>query len=167
MPSGLLLLTYLIVQRTIELAIARRHTKMLIGCGGYEEGAAHYPAMVLLHASWLVTLCFLGWNHTLQLAWLVPFLLLQALRFWVLRTLGKRWTTRIIILPGVPPIASGPYRFVRHPNYAVVACELPCASLALHLEWHAALFGALNITMLDWRIRSENEAFARAGGVTR
>jgi methyltransferase len=66
----------------------------------------------------------------------------------VLRTLGERWTTRIIILPGAPPVTSGPYRLVRHPNYLIVAWELPCASLALGLPWHAAVFGVLNLALL-------------------
>ncbi len=78
----------------------------------------------------------------------------------MLATLGPRWTTRIIIVPGLQPVTRGPFRFVRHPNYLVVAFELPCVSLALGLVWHALLFGALNLAMLAWRIRVENRAFA-------
>jgi len=161
MHSGLALLVYLTVQRLTELIVATRHTKTLVAKGAYEVGAAHYPVIVALHGAWLGTLWFFGWNHDLQAGWLVLFVLLQGARYWVLHTLGERWTTRIIILPNAAPIRSGPYRFVRHPNYLVVALELPCASLVLGLVWHAALFGALNLAMLAWRIRSENAAFAR------
>ncbi len=161
MHSGPLLLAYLTLQRAIELIVARRHTAALLEKGAYEVGAEHYPAMVALHASWLVTLWIFGWNHDLQPALLGPFVLLQAARYWVLRTLGERWTTRIIVVPGAIPVTSGPYRFVRHPNYLVVACELPCASLAVGLVWHAAAFGVLNLAMLTWRIRCEDAAFAR------
>ncbi len=74
--------------------------------------------------------------------------------------MGERWTTRILVLPGVAPVVAGPFRFVRHPNYLVVALELPCVSLALGLVWHALLFGALNLAMLRHRIRAENAAYA-------
>ncbi|MBD5634211.1 MAG: hypothetical protein IAI49_07005, partial [Candidatus Eremiobacteraeota bacterium] len=81
-------------------------------------------------------------------------------RIWVLATLGERWTTRIIVLPGAAPIVAGPFRFVRHPNYLVVAFEIPCVPLALGLVWHALVFGTANLAMLAWRIRSENRAYA-------
>jgi methyltransferase len=161
MHSGVALLAYLTLQRLTELIVATRHTRALLAKGAYEVGAAHYPVIVALHAAWLGTLWVFGWNRDLQPWWLVLFVLLQIARYWVLQTLGERWTTRIIILPGAPPVRSGPYRFVRHPNYLVVALELPCASLTLGLVWHAAVFGALNLAVLAWRIRSENAAFAR------
>jgi len=162
MHSGILLLAYLTLQRSIELGIARRNTAALLVKGAYEEGAGHYPAIVALHATWLATLWILGWNLDLVAAPLIAFVLLQAARLWVLRTLGARWTTRIVIVPGESPVTTGPYRFLRHPNYLVVALELPCASLALGLSWHAAIFGAANLAMLAWRIRSEDAAFARS-----
>ena len=160
MSSGLLLLVYLTLQRLVELAIARRNTQRLLDRGAYEAGGGHYPVMVALHATWLVTLWVFGWNHELVTGFALFFVVLQFGRFWVLRTLGERWTTRIIMTPWAPPVTSGPFRFVRHPNYLVVAFELPCASLALALVWHALLFGTLNLVMLAWRIRSENAAFA-------
>jgi methyltransferase len=162
MHSGLLFLAYLTLQRTVELIIARRNTAALFAKGAYEVGAGHYPAIVALHASWLATLWIFGWNHDLVAAPLVAFALLQAGRLWVLQTLGERWTTRIVIAPGAPPVTTGPYCFLRHPNYLIVALELPCASLALGLSWHAAIFGMLNLAMLAWRIRCEDAAFARA-----
>ena len=118
--------------------------------------------MVALHATWLGTLWYFGWNHDVVLPYVALFALLQAGRVWVLRTLGERWTTRIIIVPNAKPITEGPFRFVRHPNYVIVALEIPCVSLALQLGWHALLFGLLNLGMLAWRIRSENAAFELA-----
>jgi methyltransferase len=161
MHSGLVLLAYLMLQRTIELVIARRNTIALLANGADEVGAGHCPAIVALHASRLATLGIFGWNHNLVAAPLMAFALLQAGRLWVLQTLGERWTTRIIIVPGTPPVTTGPYRFLRHPNYLIVAFELPCGSLSLGLPWHAAIFGMLNLAMLAWRIRCEDAAFAQ------
>ncbi len=154
------MLGFLTLQRGVELAIATRNTKRLLASGAYEVGADHYPVMVALHATWLATLWWFGHQNTLVVPFVVAFVLLQLGRVWVLATLGPRWTTRIIISPGLQPVTRGPFRFVRHPNYLVVAFELPCVSLALGLVWHAVLFGALNLAMLAWRIRVENRAFA-------
>jgi methyltransferase len=155
----LVLLVYVTLQRLVELVIAQRNTRALVARGAYEAGAAHYPVMVAMHATWLLTLWIFGWNRTLIPAFILPFVLLQIGRCWVLQTLGDRWTTRIIMTPWAAPITAGPFRFVRHPNYVIVACELPCVSLALGLVWHALLFGVLNLMMLWWRIRSENAAY--------
>ena len=160
MTSGTLLLAFLTLQRLSELVIASRNTKALLDGGAYERGAGHYPAMVALHVTWLATLWFFGWSHAAAAPFVVVFAVLQAARFWVMSTLGRRWTTRIIIVPGAAPVTTGPFRFVRHPNYLVVALEIPCVSLALGLVWHAALFSVLNVAMLFWRIRAENRAFA-------
>jgi methyltransferase len=159
--DGWLLLAYVTLQRLVELVIAQRNTRKLLARGAYEVGAGHYPAMVALHATWLLTLWGFGWNRPLVPAFVVLFVFLQIGRLWVLRTLGERWTTRIIMTPWAPPVTSGPFRFVRHPNYLIVAFELPCVSLALALLWHALVFGALNLMMIAWRIRSEDAAFAR------
>lgn len=160
MTSGALLLAFLTLQRLVELGIAAFNTRVLLRDGAYERGAGHYPVMVLLHATWLATLWLFGWNHAASAPFVVAFVLLQIARVWILRTLGRRWTTRIIIAPNVAPITSGPYRFVRHPNYIVVALEIPCVSLALGLVWHALLFATLNAAMLCWRIRAEDRAYA-------
>jgi methyltransferase len=157
--NGIGLLIYVTLARLAELAVAQRNTRRLIARGAYEVGASHYPVMVALHATWLLTLWGFGWNRALVPAFVVLFVFLQIGRYWVLGTLRERWTTRIVMTPWAGPVTSGPFRFVRHPNYLIVALELPCASLALGLLWHALLFGALNIAMLAWRIRSENAAF--------
>jgi methyltransferase len=161
MTDGLLLLVYVTLQRLVELVMARRNTRKLLAGGAYEAGAGHYPVMIALHATWLLTLWFFGWNRTLVPGFVAFFIILQIGRYWVLRTLGERWTTRIIITPWAAPVTSGPFRFVRHPNYLIVAFELPCVSLALGLLWHALAFGTLNLMMIAWRIRSEDAAFNR------
>ena len=159
LANGCFLLIYVTLARVVELFIARRNTRRLLALGAYEAGRAHYPVMIALHASWLLTLWAFGWSRTLVPAFLIPVALLQIGRYWVLGTLGDRWTTRIIMTPWTVPITSGPFRFVRHPNYLIVALELPCISLALGLVWHAVVFGVLNLMMLAWRIRSEDAAF--------
>jgi methyltransferase len=159
--GSLALLGFLTIQRAIELAIATRHTRALLARGAYEVGASHYPVMVAMHAAWLGTLWIFGLGRPLSLPFLAFFVVLQLGRVWVLATLGERWTTRIIVLPGAAPIANGPFRFVRHPNYLVVAFEIPCVPLALGLAWVAILFGVANLAMLAWRIRCENGAYAR------
>ncbi|MDP9018249.1 MAG: hypothetical protein M3N19_08005 [Candidatus Eremiobacteraeota bacterium] len=160
MTSGAALLSFLTIQRLFELVISARNTRSLRARGALEFGARHYPAMIALHGSWLVSLWFFGWNRPALPALVLVFALLQAARIWVMATLGERWTTRIIVPLDEPPIHTGPFRFVRHPNYLIVAIEIPCVSLALGLAWHAALFTILNLTMLWWRIRAEDRAYA-------
>jgi methyltransferase len=145
----------------IELIIAARNTRSLLARGAYETGGKHYPFMIALHACWLITLWIFGFGRPLVPAFVAFFIVLQCARAWVLATLGFRWTTRILVLPKAPMIASGPYRFCAHPNYLVVAFELPCVSLALGLPWHALVFGFLNIAMLRVRIRAEDAALRR------
>ncbi len=144
-------------QRLIELMVARRNTQRLLAAGGQEVGAAHYPLFVLLHASWLVTLYLLvpteaaiGW------AWIAVFVLLQAGRVWVIATLGRYWTTRIITLPGAPLVRTGPYRVLSHPNYWIVSLEMPVLPAAFGRWDLAALFFALNLALLWYRIRLED-----------
>ncbi len=161
MTGSLALLGFLTIQRAIELVIATRHTRSLLARGAYEVGASHYPVMVAMHATWLASLWIFGLGRPLSLPFLAFFVVLQLGRVWVLATLGERWTTRIIVLPGAAPIVTGPFRFVRHPNYLVVAFEIPCVPLALGLTWVALVFGIANLAMLAWRIRCENGAYAR------
>jgi len=156
MIPAAVLLALLTVQRSSELLVSARNTKALIRSGASERARDQYPFMIALHATWLVSLWLLAWSREVGLWWIPLLALLQVGRFWTMRTLGSRWTTRIIIPRDAAPLVSGPYRFVRHPNYLIVAVELPCISLALGLAWHAALFGALNLAMLSWRIREED-----------
>ena len=150
------------VQRLAELVIARRNTARLMSRGAQEVGAGHYPFVVALHAAWLAGLWILGWNRPISLIWLGVFLVLQALRVWVLVTLGERWTTRIIVLPGAPLVAKGPYRLLSHPNYAVVIGEIAVLPIAFGLFYFAAVFSVLNAAVLWVRIRAEGRALAAA-----
>jgi methyltransferase len=158
MSWSILILALVTAQRLGELVLARRNTKRLLARGAYEVGAAHYPLIVVMHAAWLAGLWWLAWDRPVQWPWLAVFLVLQALRVWVLASLGPRWTTRIIILPGAPLVARGPYRFLPHPNYAVVIGEIAALPLAFGLPAYAAAFTLLNAVVLTIRIRAENAA---------
>lgn len=164
----LLLVAVVALERLVELVISRRHERALRARGAVEAGASHYPLMVALHAALLagapaeVLLLdrpFLPW-----LGW--PMLALvtatMAMRYWVISTLGERWTTRVLILPGAPLVARGPYRFLRHPNYLAVTVEVLALPL-VHTAWLTALVcGAANLAVLAKRIRVENAALGIA-----
>ena len=158
MTLSILLLAFVTLQRLGELFLARRNTERLKAKGAYEVSPGHYPLIVALHAAWLAGLWALAWNRPLNLPLTAVFLALQALRLWVLASLGERWTTRIIILPGAPLIRRGPYRFIPHPNYAVVCGEILVLPLAFGLWLYALAFTALNAAVLFVRIRAENAA---------
>jgi methyltransferase len=157
-----ILLAFVTLQRLGELALARRNTRRLLARGAVEHGAAHYPLIVALHAAWLAGLWALGWSRPVSLPWLAVYVLLQAFRVWVLASLGGRWTTRIIVLPGEPLVRRGPYRLLPHPNYLVVAGEIAVLPLALGLPLYAALFSVLNAAVLWVRIGAENAALRGA-----
>jgi methyltransferase len=149
------------LQRLIELLHGRRNAARLIAAGGVEVGHRHYPAVVALHAAWLGAL-WLWVPAETPIAWpfLGVFLLLQIARLWVLWHLGRYWTTRIITLPGAPLVAGGPYRFFRHPNYAVVAGEIAVLPLVFGAWPLSLVFTPLNAALLAWRIRVEDDALA-------
>jgi methyltransferase len=149
------------LQRLGELVLARRNTERLLAQGAREAAAGHYPLIVALHAAWLVGLWYLAvWRAPVdvKLGWLVVFVVLQALRVWVIATLGPRWTTRIIVLPGAPLVKEGPFRFVSHPNYCIVAAEIVVLPLVFGLVWYGIVFSALNALVLWIRIRAEEAA---------
>jgi methyltransferase len=156
------LLSLVTIERLAELWLARRNTAALLSRGGVEVAAGHYPLIVLLHAAWLSGLWVLAWSRPVSLPWLGVFLMLQLLRAWVLLTLGGRWTTRIIVLPGAPLVASGPYRYLSHPNYLVVVGEIAVLPLCFGLLWYALAFSAANAVVLTIRIRAETAALAGA-----
>jgi methyltransferase len=164
MDEGTLLLAFVTAQRLAELVWAHHNTTRLRAAGAIERGGAHYAAIVVLHAAWLVGLWGLGYARPVDRALLTGFALLQAARIWVLATLGRRWTTRIIVVPGETPVRRGPYRFMRHPNYLIVALEIAIVPLALALPLYAATFSVLNALVLTIRIRTENTALAWATG---
>ncbi|AWB09048.1 hypothetical protein A6A40_29120 (plasmid) [Azospirillum humicireducens] len=148
-------------QRLLELVVARRNTARLLAEGAREVGAAHYPLFVVLHAGWLLAL-FLAVPANAPIdGWLLAlFLLLQAGRGWVVVTLGRFWTTRIITLDGAPLVRRGPFRWVRHPNYLVVAGELAVLPLVFGNVWIAVVATLLNIPLTRRRIRVEEEVLS-------
>jgi methyltransferase len=154
------LLALVTAQRLGELALANHNTKRLKAQGAYEVAPGHYPLIVILHAAWLIGLWWLAWNRPLNLPLAALFIVIEGLRVWVLASLGARWTTRIIILPGAPLVRRGPYRFIPHPNYAVVAAEILVLPLAFGLSAYALLFTALNAAVLFVRIRAESAALS-------
>jgi methyltransferase len=156
------LLGFVTAERVAEMILARHNTKRLLKRGAREVAPAHYPLIITLHAAWLGGLWLLAWNRPIRIVWLVLFAAIQALRFWVLATLGERWTTRIVILPGVPLVKAGPYRFLNHPNYAVVVAEIAILPLVFGLPWYALVFSVLNLLVLSIRITTENAALQGA-----
>lgn len=160
MTAAAWLLAFVTVQRLAELVYARSNEARLRAGGAVEVGAAHYPAIVALHAVWLIALWIVGRDQPLQPAWTAVYLVLQLGRAWVLVTLGRRWSTRVFVVPGETLVARGPYRFVSHPNYVVVACEIFVLPLALALPVLSAVFGVANLLVLWWRIRVEGRALA-------
>jgi methyltransferase len=158
---------FVLLQRLGELAIARRNAARIRALGGYEVGADHYRYIVSLHAAFFLSLLTEVYARGREDAApaLVPlalFLAAQVVRIWALASLGRFWNTRIFILPGSEPIRRGPYRFLRHPNYVVVALELFTLPLALGAPLTAVLFSGLNALVLRVRIRVEEQALAEA-----
>lgn len=151
-------------QRGVELVVAARNTRRLLARGAVEHGRRHYPFVVLLHAAWLACLPLAVPAATPpDLRLLTAYLLLQPLRIWTMASLGERWTTRVLVLPGEMPLRRGPYRWLRHPNYLIVAAEVALLPLAFGAVGYAVLFSALNLALLAWRVRVENAALAAAG----
>ena len=156
------ILAFVTAERLLELVIARSNTKRLLDHGAVEHGAGHYPLIVALHAGWLISLWALAPDRPVDGFWLALFVLLQFARFWVIATLGRRWTTRIIVVPGETLVRAGPYRFLNHPNYWVVAGEIAVLPLVFGLPIVALAFSILNAAVLAIRIRAEEQALARS-----
>ncbi|MFD8917815.1 MULTISPECIES: isoprenylcysteine carboxyl methyltransferase family protein [unclassified Streptomyces] len=160
-------------ERVAELVVARRNTRWSLARGAVERGRGHYPPMVALH-----TLLLLGCLAEVWLAdrpfdpalgWPMAAVVLaaQALRWWCIRTLGPRWNTRVLVVPGLPLVTGGPYRLLRHPNYVAVAAEGIALPL-VHGAWITALlFTAFNAVLLTIRIRCENRALESAAAGAR
>jgi methyltransferase len=161
-PLAVLLLALVTAQRLYELTVARRNTAALLAQGAAEHAPGHYPLIVLLHGAWLAGLWLLAGGIRPDSGLVLVYLLIQGLRIWTLVTLGPRWTTRIIVIAGERLVAAGPYRFLRHPNYVVVAAEIAILPLCFGLAGYAVVFSLLNAIMLSIRIRAENAALALA-----
>ena len=166
MTAYFVLIVAVALERLAELVIARRNLVWAKTRGGVESGFGHYPFMVVLHTGLLLACLIeaeqrpfvpaLGWSM------LVLVVLAQALRWWCISTLGPRWNTRIVVIPGVPLVGSGPYRWLRHPNYVAVVVEGIALPL-VHTSWiTAVVFTVLNAVLLRVRISAENAAMDQA-----
>ena len=166
MTAYIVLIAAVALERLAELIISRRNLAWARSHGGFESGFGHYPFMVVLHTGLLVACLVeaaqrpfipaLGWSM------FAVVVLAQALRWWCITTLGHRWNTRIVVIPGLPLVGSGPYRWLRHPNYVAVVAEGIALPL-VHTSWvTAVVFTVLNAALLRVRISAENAAMDRA-----
>jgi methyltransferase len=159
--TAYLIIALVVLQRAGELVLANRNTQKLKARGGIEAGEGHYRFMVLLHMAWLMAVLWLiPAPVVIHWGWLAAYLVLQALRVWVIASLGPYWTTRIVTVPGEALVRRGPYRFVRHPNYMIVAGEILVLPLVFGEILVAVVFSIANAAMLVWRIRAEEAALA-------
>ena len=155
------ILAAVVLQRLVELIYANRNKRALLAKGAIEIGREHYFLFVLLHAGWL-TAIILTLRQPIPIYWipLIGYIALEGLRVWTMMSLGPYWTTRIITLPDAPLVRRGPYRLMRHPNYAIVTGEIALLPLVFGEIWIAAVFTILNAALLLWRIRQEERILA-------
>jgi methyltransferase len=155
---GIVILALVTAQRLGELWLSNRNTRRLLARGAHEVAPRHYPLIVAVHVLWLAALWWFAPWQRIDAFWLALFVLLQLARLWVIASLGERWTTRIIVLPGAALVGRGPYRWTKHPNYWIVVGEIAALPLAFHLWSVALIFSLLNAAVLTIRIREENRA---------
>lgn len=151
------------LQRLFELRVSLRNERRARARGAVEHGAGHYPWIVTLHVLWLLSTLFEGLlrGPEFPVYWPVPlalFLLVQPLRYWAIFSLGERWNTRILVVPGDRLVRRGPYRYLDHPNYVVVVVEVLAFPLIFGAWITALVFSALNAALLYVRIREEDRA---------
>lgn len=164
LPAFVVIVGLVVLERLVELTVARRNVAWSRARGGRETGQSHYPVMVILHTGFLLAMLVEAvWCRPavpLALAWWMFALVVaaQALRWWCIAVLGHRWNTRVIVVPGLAPVRSGPYRWMAHPNYVAVVVEGVALPL-VHACWiTAVVFTLLNAVLLSVRIRVENAA---------
>lgn len=155
------ILALVALERVGELIYAARNTRALFARGAVETGRSHYPLFVLLHTAWLLTIVFML-PSPLAISWaaLGAYAVIEIFRIWTVSSLGPYWTTRIITIPDAPLVTRGPYRFMRHPNYLIVAGEIAVLPLVFGEIRVSIVFSLLNAALLAWRIREENLALA-------
>ena len=160
----LAILVLIAIERIVELFIARRNAARLLARGGLESGRALYPAMVAMHVAWLAAcgaeslIVSRDIPAALSTSALLAAIGAQALRYWAIWTLGPRWSTRVIVMPGAAPVTAGPYRWLRHPNYLAVILEIAAVPL-IRANWCTAIaFTILNAIVLTVRIPAEERA---------
>jgi methyltransferase len=168
MNTVLIVVALVALQRLGELVYAARNTRHLKQRGALEHGRGHYPLLIALHAGWLIAIVvFVPAEAAINWLLLGLFILLQAARLWIVVTLGAYWTTRIISLPYAPLVRRGPYRLMHHPNYFVVIGEIALLPLVFGAWQIAAGFSILNLALLAWRRRVEDEALADRRAIAR
>jgi len=156
----IIFITFFILQRLSELYIARKNEKWLLQQGAIQYGQNHYPFIIALHTSFIISIIveyILRGGPPISWVFLVLFLLVLSFKFWALSSLGKYWNTKIYRIPGVYPVKKGPYKFLKHPNYMEVVCEIAVIPLVFHLYYTAIIFTVLNAIILTVRITVENK----------
>ena len=158
-------------ERVLELVLSRRHRAWALARGGKESGQGHFPAMVALHTGLLlgsvaeVRLRRRPFRPAVGWPALAVALAAQAGRYWCIAVLGKQWNTRIVVVPGLGAVDRGPYRWLRHPNYVVVAAEGVALPLVHGAVVTSAAFSALNaVLLLRYRIPAEERALTELAG---
>lgn len=156
----MLFISFLILLRIGELLLARRNEKWILQHGGVEYGEKHYPLIVMLHVFFFISLIteyLIVKPATYNLFLLILFFISLAFKIWVIYSLGTFWNTKIYRIPDFPLIKSGPYKYLKHPNYVIVIAEIAIIPLIFHLYYTAVIFTLLNGIMLTVRIKEENK----------
>jgi len=162
-----MLYIFLVFQRLTELGVARRHAQRAFADGGYEVGQDHYKWMVGTHVLFFALFLVETMGYRRETSdwfsvWFEVFAVAQVARNWIIGTLGPYWNTRIIVVPGMRPVRTGPYRYMNHPNYAVVVAELVAILMMFDAYITAVVASVANVLVLRVRIRDENQALADA-----
>ena len=158
----IIFILFLIIQRFTELYISRRNEKWLLSQGAIEYGREHYPYIVALHTLFIVSLIvehYVSGGKSISLIFLLLFILLLTFKYWVLKSLGAYWNTRIYRVPGSVAVRKGPYKLFKHPNYVDVVLEIAIIPLVFHLYYTAIIFSVLNLIVLSVRIKVENRVW--------
>lgn len=162
MNDFLIFLSFFIYQRLIELWIARKNEKWLRERDAIEYGQKHYPLIILLHTFFIISLIVEYYFHPQEgfdVSFAALWLFLIAAKIWVIASLGRYWNTKIFRVPGAAQIRKGPYKFLRHPNYIIVACEFIIVPMIFHLFTTAIIFSILNAIILNIRIKEEDKVW--------
>jgi methyltransferase len=159
----IIFILFLIFQRLAELYVSSKNEKWLLRNGAVEYGKEHYPYMVAMHTLFIISIIAeYIWRDGAVVSYplIVFFFILIVVKVIVISTLGHYWNTKIYKVPGTRPVATGIYKYIKHPNYIIVVCEIAIIPLAFGLYYTAIVFTILNALMLTVRIKKENEVLA-------
>jgi methyltransferase len=159
----IIFILFLIFQRLAELYVSSKNEKWLLRNGAIEYGKEHYPFMVAMHTLFIISvIAEYIWRDDTIVSYplIILFFLLIVIKAIVISTLGHYWNTKIYKVPGTRPVATGIYKYIKHPNYIIVICEIAVIPLAFGLYYTAIAFTILNAIMLTVRIKKENEVLA-------